>query len=119
MMIVDDYSRLGWQYFLKPKSDVPKVYAGCLADINAKGVSSIVECLRSNNGTEFTKPEFMDMLNQRGIRREYANVRSSKHDGVVERRIAMTLELAMASRMEASRLFLDAKIPRATQPLLA
>ncbi|MEP3670617.1 MAG: hypothetical protein ABJN42_28260 [Roseibium sp.] len=43
MMIVDDYSRLGWPYCSKQKSDVPKVFAGLLADINAKGVPSMVE----------------------------------------------------------------------------
>ena len=38
------------------------------------------------------------MLNECGILREYTPVGSPKHDGVVERRIAMTLELATASR---------------------
>ena len=118
MMIVDDYSRMGWPYFLKRKSDVPVAFAGFLADINAKGVPSIVECLRSDNGTEFVKPEFVAMLNARGIRREYTPVGSPKHDGVVERRIAMTLELGMASRLEAPRLFRDANLPP-TQPLWA
>ena len=66
---------------------------------------------RSDNGTEFVKPEFVAMLNTRGIRREYTPVGSPKHDGVVERRIAMTLELGMASRLEAPRLFRDAKLP--------
>ena len=118
MMIVDDYSRMGWPYFLKRKSDVPMAFAGFLADVNAKGVPSIVECIRSDNGTEFTKPEFVALLNERGIRREYTPVNSPKHDGVVERRIAMTLELAMASRLEAPRLFGDAQMPP-TQPLWA
>ena len=118
LMIVDDYSRMGWPYFLKRKSDVPMAFAGFLADVNAKGVPSIVECIRSDNGTEFTKPEFVALLNERGIRREYMPVNSPKHDGVVERRIAMTLELAMASRLEAPRLFGDAQMPP-TQPLWA
>ena len=58
----------------------------------------------------------MTLLNEREILREYTSVDSPKHDGVVERRIAMTLELAMASRLEALRLFGDAKMPP-TQPL--
>ena len=45
MMIVDDYSRMGWPYFLKRKSDVPMAFAGFLADINARGTPSIVECI--------------------------------------------------------------------------
>ena len=108
-MIVDDYSLLGWPYFMKRKSDVPKVFAGFLADINAKGHRC--ECLRSDNGSEFVKPEFAAMLNHHGIRREHTPVGSHKHDGVVERRIAMALELAMAPRLKAPRLVGDARMP--------
>ena len=64
-----------------------------------------------DNGTEFTKPEFVALLNDRGIGREYTPVNPPDHDGVVERQIAMTLELAMASRLEAPRWFGDAKMP--------
>ena len=49
----------------------------------------------------YTNSEFMAMLNPRGIHREYTPVGSPKHDGVVERRIDMTLKLAMASHLEA------------------
>ncbi|CAN0527058.1 unnamed protein product, partial [Laminaria digitata] len=104
MMIVDDYSRLGWPYFLKRKSDVPAAFAGFLADINATGVPSIVESVRSDNGTEFVTREFVEMLDRRGIRREYTPVNSPKDNGVVERQISLVLELAMASCLEAPRL---------------
>ena len=109
---------MGWLYFLERKSDVPMAFAGFLADINSRCSPSIVECIRSDNGTGFTKPEFVALLNDRGIRREYTPVNSPEHDGVVERRIAMTLELALASRLETPRLFGDAKMPP-TQPLWA
>ena len=65
-----------------------------------KGVPPIVGCLRSDNGTEFIKPEFVAMLNQRGIHREYTPADSPKHDGVVELLVAMTLALAMASGLQ-------------------
>ena len=116
MIIVDDYSRMGWPYFLNRKSDVPMAFVGLLADIIARGTPSIVECIRSDNDTEYTKPKFVALFNNRGICREYTPVNPPKHDGVVERRIAMTVELAMASRLEAPRLFGDAKMPP-TQPL--
>ena len=93
--------------------------AGFLAGINAKGAPSMVECVLSDNGTEFTKPEIVALLNEGGIRREYTPIGSPKHDGVVGRRLAMTLDLAtasMASRLEALRLLGDAKVPP-TQPL--
>ena len=112
-MITDDYTLMGWPYFVKRKSGVPMAFAGLLADINARYTPSMEKCIRSDNG--FTKPEFVALLDDHGIRREYTPVNSPKHDGVVGRRIAMTLELAMASRLEASRLFGDAKMPP-TQP---
>ncbi|CAM9987322.1 unnamed protein product, partial [Laminaria digitata] len=118
MMIVDDFSRLGWSYFMKKKSDAASVFATFLADIRADGCPSVVECVRSDNDTEFLSAEFVAMLDSHGIRREYTPVASPKHDGVVERRIACTLELAMASCLEAKRLFDGEKLP-ATGPLWA
>ena len=118
MTIVDDYSRLGLPYFSKKKSDVPKVFACLLANINTKGVPSIGECLRSGDGTEFTKAELVVLLNHHYIRVEHTPVDPPKHDCVGERRIAMMLKLAMASRLEATHLFGDARMP-ATQPLWA
>ncbi|CAN0177108.1 unnamed protein product, partial [Laminaria digitata] len=96
MMIVDDLSRLGWPYFLKKKSDAALAFAKLLADIRADGCPSVVECVRSDNGPELLSVEFVAMLDSHGICREYTPVASPKHDGVVERRIACTLELAMA-----------------------
>ncbi|CAN0195371.1 unnamed protein product [Laminaria digitata] len=52
MLIEDDYSRFAWPYFLKKKSDVPAVSARFMTDIRARGTPSIVECLRSDNGTD-------------------------------------------------------------------
>ena len=74
MMIVDDFFRVGWTYFLKENSDVPAVFACFLADICAQGTPSIVECLRSDNGTEFTKNEFVPLRDHHRIRREYTPV---------------------------------------------
>ncbi|CAN0297573.1 unnamed protein product, partial [Scytosiphon promiscuus] len=118
MMIVDDFSRFGWTYFLKKKSDVPAVFGKFLSDIRALGTPSVVECVRSDNGTEFTKAEFVTLLDSLRIRREHTPVNSPKHDGVVERRIGVTLELAMASCLEAPRLFGGVPMPP-TGPLWA
>ena len=68
MMIVDDFSRFGWTYFLKEKSDVPAGFTGFLADIRAQGIPSIVECLRSENITGFPKGEFVTLLDHHRLR---------------------------------------------------
>ena len=111
VVIVDDISRFGWTCFLKEKSDMPAVFADTLADIRAQGTPSIVECLCSGNGTEFTKGEFVTLLNHRRIRRDFTPADSPKYDGVVERRTALVLEAAMASCLEALRLFGGVPLP--------
>lgn len=47
----------------------------------------------------------MELLDRRGIRREYTLVASTKHNGVAEQKIAGTLELSIASCLNVSRLF--------------
>lgn len=62
LLIVDDYSRFAWPYLYKKKSDVPSAFASFPTDIRAQGIPSTVECLRSDNGTEFTKQNFVALL---------------------------------------------------------
>lgn len=116
IVIFDDYSQKGRPYFLKRKSDVPMAVAGVVVDINANGVSSIVRCVIWENGTEFSKPEIVAWLNEPGIRRKCSLVGFPKHYGVVERWIAMTLGLGMASRFDDAVLFGEFNMPP-TQPL--
>ena len=97
---------------------MPAVFAGFLAGIRARGTPPIVECLRSDSGAEFTKGEFVALLNPHRVRREYTPVDSPKYDGVVERRIALVLEAAMASCLEPPRLLGGVPLPP-TGPLLA
>ncbi|CAM9331376.1 unnamed protein product [Laminaria digitata] len=86
--------------------------------INAAGVPPTVECVSSDNGTEFVKPEFVEILDRRGFFLEYTPVGSPKHNGAIDRQIAMTLELAMVSFPETPRLFGEAGL-RPTGPVRA
>ena len=70
-----------------------------------------MKCLRSDNGTEFTKGGFVPLLDHRRIRRQYTPLDSRKYDGVVERRIALVLEATMASCLEALRSFGGVPLP--------
>ena len=77
-----------------------------------------VDRVRSDRGTEFVRAESVELLDRRGIRREQTSVGSPKHNGLVERQIAMTLELLMAPCLDTPRLFSDARLTP-TEPLEA
>lgn len=113
VMIVGDYSRVTWPYFSET-SDVLPVFGS--SDIRAQDHPCAMECLRSDNSTEFVKQEFMALLKHHGLRSEYTSVDSPKHSSVAERCIAMMLELAMASYLEAPRMFGGVPLPP-TEPL--
>ena len=70
MMVMDYYSRMGWPYFLERKSDVTAVLEKFSADVNARGVPSTVEFARSDNGIEFVRTEFVDLLDRHRMRCE-------------------------------------------------
>lgn len=103
---------------LKWKSDVPMALALFLADLSVPGVPSTAECLRSGNGTEVVKPEFVELRDRRGVGREDTPVGFPKNEGVVERPSAVTLDLAIVSCLGASHLSGDSKM-LSTGPLEA
>ena len=111
MMTADDLLRFAWPHFLKTKSDVSAVLGRFLTDIRAHGNLCAVECLHSDNGTEFTKQEFVTLLGHHGIRHEYTSIDPPKHNSVAARGIVMTLELAMGSCPEPPRLFGGVPLP--------
>lgn len=116
MMIADDFSRFGWTYLLKKKSDDTAVLASFLADVRAQSTPFTMTCLRSDHGTGFTNQGFVSLLNRHGIRRECTPVDSPKHDGVVERGIDVTLEFPMATRLGAPRLIGGLPLPPIRRP---
>ena len=116
MKIVDDYSWMGWPYFLERKfseaevrrsGGFREVYGGCQrywCPVD-RGVRSL------GQRNDVVRAAFMEVLGHRGIRREYIPVDSPKRNGVVGRYIAMTLETTMVSCLEAPRLFGDTRLP--------
>ena len=96
MVVVDDYSRLGWSFFLKRKFNVQVVFARFLADIGVRASPSLVVYMLGQRSSEFINPDSVGLLDRLGIRRECTPVGFPDHNGVAERRIAATLDIAMA-----------------------
>ena len=78
MMIVDDYSRMECPYLQTRKSNIPAALQRFLTEVNATGVPSTVACVRSDNGPECVRAEFVELLDRRGIRYE-ANIYRCAH----------------------------------------
>ena len=116
MKIVDDYSWMGWPYFLERKfseaevrrsGGFREVYGGCQrywcpVDRGVRSLGQRERCrqggVHGGAGPPWHPPR-------------YIPVDSPKRNGVVGRYIAMTLETTMVSCLEAPRLFGDTRLP--------
>ncbi|GKB63646.1 retrovirus-related pol polyprotein from transposon TNT 1-94 [Tanacetum coccineum] len=61
LVIVDDYSRYTWVYFLRTKDEAPDMIIDCVNQVQRNLKASILT-IRTNNGTEFKKREIKSIL---------------------------------------------------------
>ena len=84
-LLIDDYTRMNWGYFLKNKSKSFEKFKAFKALVeNATDLK--IKCLRSDNRGEFTSNEFDEFCEDHGIKRLFSPTRTPQQNGVVERK---------------------------------
>jgi transposase InsO family protein len=92
-VIVDDFSRFTWVYFLHNKSEAQDVFkrfakqAQNLYDLTIKRV-------RSDNGGEFRNTQVEEFLDEVGIKHEFSTPYDPPQNGIVERKNRTLIEAA-------------------------
>ena len=114
MLLVDDYSNVGWVLFLKDKtgSTVTQAFRAFFAAIKLLiGVHGPVGSLRTDN-LEFVNGDFKHMLTKLNIKRELTPVDGAKRNGRVERKLTLITKGARTAWLEFPRHFPDFQFPR-------
>ncbi|KAJ9547801.1 hypothetical protein OSB04_020344 [Centaurea solstitialis] len=91
LVIVDEYSRYTWVFFLRSKSDAPEeiiLFVRKMERLNNLTVRSI----RSDHGTEFKNSTLETFFDQKGISQNFLSVRTPQQNGVAERRNRTLIE---------------------------
>ena len=91
MIVKDDFTRRGWLYFLRNKSDAASAFKSFLASVRADGLLSLVEIVRSDNGGEFFGGAFESVCNELLIKQEFTPAYSLQFNGVAERGLGLSL----------------------------
>ena len=102
LVIVDEYSRYTWVFFLRSKSETPDkimVFIRKIEVLNNIKVRSI----RSDHGTEFKNSTLINFFDEKGISHNFSSVRTPQQNGVAERRNRTIIEAAR-SMLSESRL---------------
>jgi transposase InsO family protein len=93
LMIVDDYSRFTWVFFLQEKSQTQETLKRFLRRAqNEFGLR--IKKIRSDNGMEFKNSHIKGFLEEEGIKHEFSSPYTPQQIGVVERKNRTLLDMA-------------------------
>nr|GEV49421.1 NB-ARC domains-containing protein [Tanacetum cinerariifolium] len=84
-LLVDDYSRYMWEYFLNTKDQAFDTFKEFKKSIENE-LRTTLKMLRMDRGGEFTSKEFMQYCKENGIARQLTAPYSPQQNRVVERR---------------------------------
>ena len=85
LVIVDDFSRFAWVFFLDDKSQVQKIFKNFTKKAQNQFEVKIKK-VRSNNGTEFKNANVDTFVDEEGISHELSATYMPQRNGVVERK---------------------------------
>jgi transposase InsO family protein len=93
LVIVDDYSRFTWVFFLQEKSQTQETLKRFLRWAqNEFGLR--IKKIRSDNGTKFKNSQIEGFLEDEGIKHEFSSPYTPQHNGIVERKNRTLLDMA-------------------------
>jgi transposase InsO family protein len=92
LVIVDDYSRFTWMFFLQKKSQTQETLKKFLRRAqNEFGLR--IKKIRSDNGTEFKNSQIKGFL-EKGIKHEFSSPYTPQQNSVVERKNRTLMDMA-------------------------
>ncbi|KAI3729553.1 hypothetical protein L6452_18214 [Arctium lappa] len=103
LVIVDDYSRFTWVYFLRTKDETSGLIKSFILRIENQ-TNQKEKVIRSDNGTEFKNLDLNTFCEEKGIERQYSAPRTPQQNGVAERRNRTLIEATRS-------LLADSKLP--------
>src|SRR5438105_1722314 len=92
-VIVDDYSRFTWVFFLQDKSEVQETFKK-FARRAQNEFEVKIKRIRSDNGSEFKNTSIEKFLDEEGIKHEFSAPYTPQKNGVVERKNRTLIEAA-------------------------
>ena len=95
LVIVDDFTRFTWTFFLRLKSETANELINFIKLVELQ-LQKLVHKIRSDNGTEFVNQILDSFLQTKGIEHNLSAPYSPQQNGVVERRNRTLVEAARA-----------------------
>ncbi|GJT56860.1 retrovirus-related pol polyprotein from transposon TNT 1-94 [Tanacetum coccineum] len=91
LVIIDEYSRYTWVYFLKKKSYAPETIMSFIKRVENQNDIKVIQ-LRTDNGTEFKNSIHVNFYDEKRISQNFSSPYSPEQNGVVERKNRTLIE---------------------------
>ncbi|GKA32745.1 retrovirus-related pol polyprotein from transposon TNT 1-94 [Tanacetum coccineum] len=85
LVIIDEYSRYTWVYFLRKKSQAPEMIMSFIRMVENQNDVKVKQ-IRTDNGTEFRNHELESFCDEKGISQNFSSPYTPEQNGVAERR---------------------------------
>ncbi|KAK1618350.1 hypothetical protein QYE76_023867 [Lolium multiflorum] len=99
LVIVDDYSRYTWVYFLKTKDETQQIFIDFATEVQRQH-NLLIMAIRSDNGSEFKNYTLNNFLSDEGIRHQYSAAYTPQQNGVAERKNRTLMDMARSMMAE-------------------
>ncbi|GJS12592.1 putative ribonuclease H-like domain-containing protein [Tanacetum coccineum] len=93
LVVIDDYSRFRWVFFLATKDETSGILKSFITGIENL-VDHKVKVIRCDNGTEFKNREMNQFCKKKVILRQFSVAKTPQQNGVAERRNMTLIEAA-------------------------
>jgi transposase InsO family protein len=94
-VIVDDYYRFTWVFFLRDKSEVQGIFKKFARRVQNE-FDIKIKRVRSDNGMEFKNTNIKEFLNEEEIKHEFSVSYTPQQNGIVERKNQTLIEATRA-----------------------
>nr|GEV56811.1 putative ribonuclease H-like domain-containing protein [Tanacetum cinerariifolium] len=102
LVIIDDFSRFRWVFFLRTKDETSGILKDFIRQIENQ-LNQHVKTIKCDNGTEFKNRDIIEFCASKWIKREFSNARTPQQNRVAERK---NRALIKAARTMLADLFL-------------
>ena len=93
LVIVDDYSRYSWVFFLSQKSDTFDTFKNFVMKVQNE-LELKIKIIRSDHGREFDNLDFGNLCNELGITHQFSAPRTPQQNGVAERKNRTLIDMS-------------------------
>ena len=94
LVIVDDFSRYSWVFFMETKDEVFPLVRNLILRLQNELPKHAMRAIRSDNGTEFKNAHFDNFCNGLGLEHQFSSPYVPPQNGVVERKNRTLVEMA-------------------------